>query len=282
MARTHNHFTKALLLYLVLAPSIALRAEAQGAPRPFDPPAPIVPRSGDPQPAPDDVTVFTTTAEPMTLRSFNGFRSDGVPGVYSHHGHGHGGGVALIESPWGEQMTVRYWQSAHGLTFEYDDDLKVRYQFDEAGALEEIVAQTPDTEARMPVGNRAELAYRGQRAFESFDLSAYVLIEQSLSAKHSADFLSGLRQFDGPAEVSCATQGIQCLACIVGWAVSVVAIAEACVVGGVPTFGLACFAAIVAHEATNFACAATCVGWADDCLRQSPHNRQPYPDGCEF
>lgn len=276
MSRIQSSLVKTLVLYLALAPLLNAPLAAQGAP-PGDPPRPVAP----PQPSADHGTIFRPAAEPVTLRAFNGFSADATPGRFTHRGHGHGGGVASFLSPWGEQLRIRYWRNPHGLTFEYDDDLKVRYLFDENGDLEEIVAETTDRTARMAVGNRAQLAYLGQRDFDSFDLSAYVLIDEVLRSKHSAAFLEGIASFDAPAEVSCTTQGIQCGACVLAWAASVVVIANACVVGGVPTLGLACIAAIVAHEATNFSCAATCLAWAEDCFRSNTNDR-PIPDGCEF
>jgi hypothetical protein len=276
MARTKLTLTRALVLYLALLPVLGAGAEAQSENRPVESARPFDP----PRQRADGETIFRPAAEPVTIRAFNGFSSNSTPGLFSHRGHGHAGGVATVDSPWGEQLRIRYWRSPHGVTVEYDDDLKVRYRFDETGRLEEIVAETPDREARMAVGNRAELAYLGQRDFGSFDLSAYVLIEEALRAKHSEAFLAGLGRFDAPAEVSCTTQGIQCAACVLAWAVSVGAITTACVVGGVPTFGTSCFLAILAHEATNYSCAATCMAWIQDCYRTSA-NGQPIPDGCE-
>jgi len=276
MARLKSTFARALVLYLALLPLLGTQAEAQGGGRPVESAPPFDP----PRQRADGETIFRPQTEPVTFRAFNGFNSNATPGLFSHRGHGHGGGITTVDSPWGEQLRIRYWLTPHGVTFEYNDDLKVRYQFDAGGTLAEIVAETPDREARMTVGNRAELAYLGQRDFGSFDMSAYVLIEEALRAKHSAAFLEGLGQFDAPAEVSCSTQGIQCVSCILGWAVTVGAIASACVVGGVPTFGLACFLAILAHEATNYSCAATCIDWAEDCFRSNPGGR-PIPDGCE-
>lgn len=278
MARLKLILAKALVLYVALLPLFGMPVEAQGK-QPIRPPLPDpVPE----RPVPVGQSVFTPASKTVTLRAFNGFSSDATPGLFRHEGHRHGGGMATIDSPWGEQLRIRYWLTPHGFTLEYDEDLKVRYRFDQSGSLEEIVAETAEREARMLVGQRSQLAYLGQRDFNSFDLSAYALIEESLRAKHSAAFLAGLREFDGAAEVSCSTQGIQCVACILGWAISVGAIATACVVGGVPTFGVSCFLAIAAHEVTNFACAATCIDWAEDCFGGAPSGSNgPIPDGCE-
>ena len=131
----------------------------------------------------------------------------------------------------------------------------------------------------MVVGNRAQLAALGQKEFSSFDLSAYEVIEEALRAKHSDAFIDGLRETQGFLEASCATSIVQCAACIIGWAATVPAVAAACLVGGIPTFGLACFAAILAHEGAGIGCAATCVDAARDC-RGRPRGRV-YPDGCE-
>lgn len=277
MARVKLTLARILVLYLALLPLFGMPAEAQGR-QLIKPPLP------DPlpeRPVPTDETFFTAASEPVTLRAFNGFRSDAVPGLFTHHEHGHGGGKAIIDSPWGEQLRIRYWFTPHGFTIEYDDDLKVRYNFDEVGSLEEIVAETPEREEHMAVDNRVELTYLGQKEFESFDMSAYLLIEEALSAKHSDAFLAGLSQFDGAAEVSCTTQGIQCVACILGWGISVGTIVSACTVGGAPTFGLACFLAIAAHEVANFACAATCIDWIEDCFGGAPGGNGPIPDGCD-
>ena len=259
---------KALVLYLVLAPFTGLPASAQ-PPDHADPPA------GPP------VTPFTAVAKPTTVRAFNDFRSDTTPGLYRHRKHNHPGGVSTIESPWGERLEIRYWHNRHGITLEYDGDLKVRYLFDETGRIGEIVAETPGRQARMPVGNRAELAYLGLLDFTEFDMSAYVLIDEALRAKHSEAFLEGLARFDAPAQASCLTQGLQCAACILTWAASVGAISSACTVGNVITFGAACFAAILAHEATSVGCAATCVDWVMDCFNGKPDGAEPVPDGCE-
>lgn len=282
MARIKLTLARALVLYLALLPLLGLRAEAQGAKQsneaqsPTDPRGPMGPRT----PGPGDTT-FTPLAEPVTVRAFNGFTSNATPGMYSHSAHDHAGGVATFDSPWGEQMKLRFWQSPHGLTFEYDDELKVRYIFDEAGRLDEIVAETAERQERMQVGRRAELAYLGQADPESFDLAAYALIEEALRAKHSDAFLDSLGQFDGAAKASCFTQGVQCVTCLISWAASVAAIASACLVGGVPTMGTACFLAILAHETLNFSCAATCAEWIQDCFGgRAPGQR--IPDGCEF
>ena len=280
MARLKTTLARALILYVALLPLLGAAAEVRGepqivgTPRPFDPPGPPVPRR------PPGETVFAPAAEPLTLRAFNGFRSDATPGEFRHHGHGHPGGVAAIDSPWGERLDIRYWFSPQGVTLEYDADLKVRYHFAEDGTLAEIVAETPEREARMEVGNRAELAYLGHRDFESFDLSAYQLIEESLRAKHSDAFLTGLAELDAPAEASCLTQGVQCIACILGWVGSVAGIIAACTAGSVPTMGMACAAAILAHEGASLSCAVICGEWMRDCLRARPPQDPPI-QGCE-
>lgn len=282
MVGTRNHLAGALTLYLVLLPLFGIRAEAgQAAPPQRDPgPPAAAPRPLPPTtPLGPPETVFTGAASPLTIRGLNDFEASSVAGVFRHLGHTHGGGVASVDSPWGESLEIRYWLTPHGVTIEYDRDLKVRYHLDEDGGIREIVAQTPEREARMAVGNRAELAYLGQSSFEEFDMSAYQLIEETLRAGHSDAFLAGLRQLDGAAEASCATKAIQCGVCILVWAVSVAAISTACVVGGVVTFGTACLLAIIAHETTSFSCAATCIEMYEECFGGSPQN--PIPDGCE-
>ncbi len=282
MARLETTLARALILYLALLPLFGLTAEVRGeppsvpVPRPITPPPPSDP---GPPPRPAEIT-FRPGGRPMTLRAFNGFRSDTTPGVFSHEDHIHPGGVATIDSPWGERLDVRYWVTPHGISFEYDQDLKVSYRFDEDGTLTEIFARTPEREALMEVGNRAELAYLGHRDFDSFDLSAYVLIDEGLRTKHSEAFVSGLAEFDAPAEASCATQGIQCIACIVTWGLSVAIIINACLVAGVPTMGIGCAAAILGHEVAGFTCSATCIAWSLDCFQ--PPDGGPVNQGCEF
>lgn len=289
MARLKTTLARALILYLALLPLFGAAAEVRGepqsvdTPRPFDPPRPSdppIPPHRRPVPQGDGI-VFTPLAEPLTLRAFNGFRTDTTQGVYTHRGHSHLGAVATVDSPWGERLDIRYWVTPHGISFAYDRDLKVSYRFDEDGTLREIFAETPEREALMEVGNRAELAYLGHRDFRDFDLSAYLLIEESLRTKHSEAFLTGLANLDAPAQASCATQGIQCIACVITWGVSVALIINACVVGGVPTMGLACAAAILGHEAASFSCSASCAAWIQDCLSARPPDDPPV-QGCEF
>ena len=186
MTRIQNPIVKALALYLVLAPFTGLPTSAQ-APDHANPPAP----AGPPPTAGPPETPFTAVAKPTTVRAFNDFRADTTPGLYRHPKHNHPGGVSTIESPWGERLEIRYWHNRHGITLEYDGDLKVRYLFDDTGRIGEIVAETPGQQARMPVGNRAELAYLGLLDFTEFDMSAYVLIDEALRAKHSEAFLEG-------------------------------------------------------------------------------------------
>jgi hypothetical protein len=276
MARIKSSLAKALTLYLVLMPLIGMRAEARPAPRPIAPPRP----GGPPRPDAGGDALFRAAAEPLTIRAFNGFSSEVTPGFFRHKGHTDTGGVATVVSPWGEELKIRYWLSPHGVTFEYDDDLRVVHRFDEDGSLAEIAAVSPSREARTTIDNRAELAYLGQRDWGSFDMSAYVVIEESMRAKHSDAFLAGLARFDGPARVSCTTNSIQCAACILVWALSVAAITNACVVGGVITFGAACLVAILGHEATSFSCAATCIEAWEDCLVESA-DKEPHVLGCE-
>ena len=287
MARIKSSLAKVLMLYLVLLPLLGMRTDASSkraarAPQTIEAPVTIdPPRPGDPPaPHPGQETVFTPGSEPVTLRAFNGFSSDATPGLFSHHGHGHSGGIVNFASPWGEEMKLRYWFTPHGITLEYDDDLKVRYRYDDDGGLEEIVAETPERQARMAVGKRAELAFLGQRDFTSFDMSAYLLVDEALRAKHSEAFLEGLKQFDGAAEVSCFSQGVECAACLVSWAASLAAISSACTAGGVVTFGTACLLAILAHEALNFQCATKCKEWMENCLGGAPSGGR-IPQGCE-
>lgn len=277
MVRTTSPIVKPLVLYLVLAPFAGPPARAQGSGPPADPPPP----AGPPAWAGPDETPFTAVAKPITMRAFNGFRADTTPGLFRHRRHNHTGGVSTIESPWGERLEIRYWRNPHGITLEYDRALKVRYRFDEAGELAQIIAETPGQQATMAVGNRSELAYLGLVDFTEFDMSAYALIDQTLRTNHSEEFLDGLGEFDGPAEASCFTQGLQCGACIITWAASVAAISAACTAGSAVTFGAACLAAILSHEATNLACAATCISWVEDCFKGSPDGAEPIPDGCE-
>ncbi len=286
MARVRESFARALPLYIVLLPIVGMRAEAQepgqpgdsGQPldaRPFDPPRPV-----DPQPpGAGGQIVFTPIAEPLTVRSLNGFSTDATVGFFSHAEHSHDGGVITVDSPWGERLKTRYWLTPHGVSFEYDDDLVVRYRFDQDGTLEEIEAESPYGEALMAVGNRAQLAAHGQRDFSSFDLSAYEVIEEAIRTKHSNAFLVGMREAQGALEASCATGIVLCAACIVAWSNTIPAVAAACVVGGVPTWGTACFLAILAHEAAGYGCAATCVNMVHEC-RGRPRG-EVLPDGCE-
>ena len=276
MARPKSFLVRALLLYLVLLPALGIRAEAQGAsrapersetPRPFDPPAP------------DRGVRFTPTARSLTVRSLNGFVTDTTTGFFSHLGHSHDGGVITIASPWGETLETRFWLTPHGVSFEYDDDLVVRYRLDKDGNIQEIEAESPYRAATMAVGNRAYLVQQGRMELSSFDMSAYEVIEEAIRANHSESFIDGLRETQGIMEAGCATSVILCAACILAWAASVPALAAACVVGGVPTFGLACLGAILAHEATTIACAATCVEMVYSC-RGRPQG-EVIPDGCE-
>lgn len=287
MARLKTTLARALILYLALQPLLGaaaeLRAEPQtiDTPRPFDPPRPTDPPTPPHrQPAPRGSAPFTAVAEPLTVRSLNGFRTDAILGYYSHAGHVHAGGTITVDSPWGERLDIRFWLTPHGFSLEYDDDLVVRYRFDDEGTLQEIWAESPKREARMAVGNRAELAAQGLLEFTSFDLSAYEVIEESLRTKHSDAFLDGIREAEGAIEASCATSLILCGACIVAWANTVSALATACVVGGVPTWGFPCFMAILAHEAAGYGCAVTCANMVRDCTPDGPPP-EPIPDGCE-
>jgi hypothetical protein len=60
----------------------------------------------------------------------------------------------------------------------------------------------------------------------------------------------------------------------------VVAVSLKNLVGGVPTLVMACLGAILAHEALNFSCAATCIAWIEDCFGGAPPGTS-IPDGCE-
>lgn len=286
MAGIKSSLCKALMLYLALLPVFGMPAEPGAArvaqaqtleePRPIDPPGPADPT----RPNPDHQTVFIAGSAPVTLRAFNGFSSDATPGLFSHMGHSHAGGIASFDSPWGESLELRYWLTPEGITFEYDDDLKVRYHYDDAGGLEEIVAETPERQVQMPVGKRAELAFLGQRDLTTFDMSAYLLVDEALRAKHSEAFLEGLKQFDGAAEVSCFSQGVECVTCLITWAASLAAISSACTAGGVVTFGTSCLLAIIAHEALNFSCATKCKDWIQGCFGGAPPGGR-IPQGCE-
>ena len=279
MAGTRHLTIKAMLAYLVLLPLFSIQAEARdGVPGAGGPPIIEAPRPGDPRPRADEVR-FTPAGRPLTVRALNGFSTDATTGHFSHQRHHHDGGIVTVSSPWGEQLDIRFWLTPHGVSFEYDDDLVVRYRFDKDGTLLEIDAESPHGRATMPVGNRGQLARQGKLDFASFDLSAYQLIEQTFRARHSEAFLDGLREAQGVLEAGCALSVIQCAACIIGWAATVPALAAACIVGGVPTFGLACFAAILVHEASTYACAATCVQMVFDC-RYQPQG-EVIPDGCE-
>ncbi len=263
MSRLRNPLITALSLYLLLLPLLSVPAAAQPRGRGHG-------------------SSFEARGLPMTLDGFNGFKVETLGGAFHHDGHVHLGGLARFESPWGEEMRIRYWSSTAGtVSIEFDRELTVRYSFDDAGRLQELAAETDGRRVRTVIANRAEEALFGLRDVRSFDLSVYEVIDDVFRGRYSEAFIRGLGEFEAPASASCATATLQCAACIVAWVASVGGLLSACIVGGVPTFGAACFAAILIHEATNLSCAAACISAWEQCnYPTTPLPDDPVDDGC--
>ncbi len=276
MARITRPLVTILTLYLVLLPAFGMPAAAQP---PAAPPG-LEARPIQPGPPEGRRSFFHPQTPPITFNAFNGFGSETVNGQFVHGDHVHAGGIGRIDSPWGEELGFRYWLTPHGFAIEYDGELTVRYRFDDSGTLASIIAETPERRVRSEIGNRAQLAYLGQLDPADLDMSAYLLIEETLRSRHSTSFLDGLATFDAAAPASCGTSALLCGACIVGWIGTVAGLIAGCTAGGVITFGLACFTAMIAHETTSLTCAGACIQTWEDCRSQGPDG-QPIDEGCD-
>lgn len=262
MNRVRSALAPALVFHLLILPLVSAPAAAQGEAGRGDRGAGTL--------RPRGASEFRAGGVASRLEGARGFRAETLPGTFRHHGHAHPGGLAKFEAPWGELMTIRYWTSPSGtVAIEYDGELTVRYRFDDAGQLAAITAETGERSAHTELGDRSRQLLWGETDLASFDMAAYELIDDVFRSSHSQAFLDGVAGFEALAEAGCGTSAVQCGVCIVAWAASVAAIGAACLVGGVPTWGLSCLAAIVAHEASSVGCAVTCInafqecGWAD-------------------
>ncbi len=95
-------------------------------------------------------------------------------------------------------------------------------------------------------------------------MRAHHALAVALAGELSPAFLAGLRDIDRPAaEVGCWLELFACGGAVAAWIIDVASMPAACVVGGLPTFGISCALAVVGHELASAAVALACGQYAD-------------------
>lgn len=262
-----------LSLILVLGPGLASTARAQSTGIP-------------PQPTPVETTTFHAYGGDLGFEGDDGFRVAVEGGEFRHRGHRHLGGVGRIESPWGEEMPVRYWFNSDGsFGIEYDGNAAILYGFDLDGRLDQVTVATPQTSRTVQVGSRAERYLRGELGPWELDLEPYEVLLQQIASNHSPAFLEGVERLHAGvvgeglvAPAGCATDALECSLAVLGWIGSFPAIAAACTVGGVLTLGAGCLAAIIGHEVASGYVITQCANAILNCGAED--SRHDPGDGC--
>ena len=235
-----------------------------------------------PIPGPQPTTVgapFLSYGSGVGVEAENGFVFSVANGEWRHDGHTHIGGSGSISSPSGEEMPIRYWFNGDGsFAVEYDGNATMHYVRDEFGGLTDIMAVTEEGVSRAYAGSRAQRGVLNGLDPWSLDVEPYRALLSQISKNHTADFLEGaerlyqkLEQSQFPTPAGCAGDVLSCTGAILGWIATVPAIAVGCTSGGVISFGLACFGAIVAHEGASVATIGACFNAIQNCSDGEDH-----------
>ena len=258
----------ALLLLLALLPA-ALEAKVR---RPQILPLPAPPAAA-----------FESYGSALGVTAENGFSVSVVNGEWRHRGHKHVGATGSITSPWGEEMSLRFWFNQDGsLGVEYDGSATIHYTFNEIGGLKDVAVVTRGAVKRTRAGDRALRAAAGTLDVYSLDYAPYEALFAALATRHSPEFLGGVERLNrrlgetrsfGPA--GCFGDILQCTGAILLWAASVPTIAASCTAGAAFTLGAACLGAILAHEGAGIVAAGACVNAIQNCMNRDRHRGDP-------
>jgi hypothetical protein len=273
--------SRILFLLLIFTPAVGDPLIAQ---RPLSPHAPA---PGSPPPAPATTAApFQSYGTGLGVEADNGFVVSIANGEWRHEGHTHVGGAGSISSPWGEEMTLRYWFNGDGsFAVEYDGNATIHFVTDELGRISEIMSMTAEGVRFAHVGDRAQRLGLGGVDLWSQDVEPYRALLAQIARNHSPDFLRGSERLHRKLEstqlaspAGCAGDIIACTGAIIGWVATVPAIAAGCTAGTAVTLGAACLAAILAHEGASVAVVGACINAITNCTDHSQHGDPG--DGC--
>lgn len=226
---------------------------------------------------------FKSYGSALGVTADNGFTVSVINGEWRHRGHTHLGATGRISSPWGEEMSLRFWFNADGsLGVEYGGNATLHYTFDERGGLAEVAAATRAGVSRVHAGDRAQRAAAGRADIYSLDYSPYEALFTELAVGHSPEFLSGIERLNrrlgretsfGPA--GCTGDILSCTGAILLWAATVPTIAASCTAGAAFTLGAACLGAILAHEGAGVVAVGACVNAVESCTDRHAQHGDP-------
>ncbi len=166
-------------------------------------------------------------------------------------------GVSLFEAPWGETMTVEAAIDADTLRFLIDGDLTVEYLLDVDRKPVAMRVEDDGVNVATFIGDRARRYSLGLSGSDELDTAAYEHLTASLLARHTPEFLGGLRAAASAASApACACWGElgSCSLAITAWGLSLAGLILSCGSGLVP----ACIVEIIAHELASASVVVAC------------------------
>lgn len=226
--------------------------------------------------------VFVSTGAETVLDDRNGFKVTARPGRFERSGIEVRGAEAVVDSPWGEKMVVRFWLDDTVLFAEIDGGTTVATSFDGAGKPVDMVVERAGTITHSPIDNRAERFLYGQATLESFDLSTYGALWGALQEDHSEAFLGGLAALENDlaVPVGCTLEAIGCGAAVASWILTVGGVVAGCTISlGMPIFTPGCLIAIIGHELANVGVVTSCVSYSN-CQQDVSNNGHEHDQNC--
>ena len=202
---------------------------------------------------------FRRVGAKHTLRGDSGIKLTTRLGRWRAGGADVRGARVAIESAWGETLEVDLFIGDGGLLAEFNDRIQLLTLFDQEQRPLSLQATIDGETTISELGDHARLFQAGAPLPPDLDIAAYEALAVALHEELSPAFLKALESFDRPvAEVACGWELVNCIASIAAWVIDLALLPPACLVGGVPTFGVSCALAVIGHQLANAAIVSNC------------------------
>ena len=252
----------ALAAQLIMLPVVpaSIRGEA-----PHKSPTQVAPRAADDAPSPSDPSAarFRRIGTKHLIRGKSGFKMTTSLGRWRAAGLEARGAKVEMHSPWGEKLRIDLVINDFGMLATFNDKIQAFTLFDTDHNPYELQVTVDGLTTTSHLGDSARRFASGG-PLPDLDSRAHQTLAMALQNELSPAFFSELAQLDPPvAEVGCLPELALCIGSIVAWAIDVALLPGACLVLGVPTFGVSCALAVIGHQLASANVAYSCKQYAD-------------------
>lgn len=212
---------------------------------------------------------FRSQSLPVAVKARNGFKAVQQIGRFRAGYQEANGGLASIESPWGEAMNIRHWATSDLFVVDFGEGTSVAYTFDRYGRPEGMFVEASGETTLSYVGNLQNRLVRGQIDWTAPELAAHLALSRALTSRYSTAFLEGLGSFSDGTQVApagCTTQGLACaialLSYLARWVgVGVCATSVPATEGATTLIAVGCISWILGHLAVSASVMLTCTNY---------------------